>query len=278
MSAGAAPKQGDHVFNAIETALLKPFETIQALRSELVEGTYFIHDYLLTSYSVAKNIAGAPTLVQARSLIATAGAEDAALREISALMSRFPGLARLVTPAVLRQIHTENADNFGAAALRFEIELLKTVNHALEAVVAPVAARAPLQTQNSGIAYQQMLGSAFDPAAALVVIINSVAQEPAPHQSTFHRLVYDIAETLDRPATWKEPYAAFRGDRPSKTAGLITQIADVLLRIDQFRSQSAAFGLSIQSEITHKGQSDEARTKYGAMLHLLHMRLQQMRN
>ena len=122
-----------------------------------------------------------------------------------------------------------------------------------------------------------MLGAPFDPAVALVVILNSIAQEPLPHQSAFHRLINAIAETLDRPATWKDPVLAFHADKPSNTGSLITQLGDTLVRLDHFRSQSTAFGLSIRSELTHKGQSDDAKTQYGAMLHLLHMRLQQMR-
>src|SRR6059058_1268886 len=79
MSASATPKQGDHVFNAVEIAIMRPFESIRALRSALVDGEHFLHDYLLHSYSMARNMADAPVLVAARNLVALAGAEEDSL-------------------------------------------------------------------------------------------------------------------------------------------------------------------------------------------------------
>jgi hypothetical protein len=57
-TAAATPKQGDHVFNPVETPIIRPFETIRSLRSTFVDGEHFIHDYLLHSYSMAKRRSG----------------------------------------------------------------------------------------------------------------------------------------------------------------------------------------------------------------------------
>lgn len=63
MSATATPKQGDHVFNAVDTALMRPFETVKSLRSPIIQGQHFVHDYLLQSYSMATQIAGCESAV-----------------------------------------------------------------------------------------------------------------------------------------------------------------------------------------------------------------------
>ena len=68
MSATATPKQGDHVFNAVDTALMGPFETVKLFRSPIIEGQHFVYDYLLHSYSMAKQIAEAPILAAGRKL------------------------------------------------------------------------------------------------------------------------------------------------------------------------------------------------------------------
>src|SRR5438309_2125078 len=157
MSASATPKQGDHVFNAVEIAIMRPFESIRALRSALVDGEHFLHDYLLHSYSMARNMADAPILVAARNLVALAGAEEDSLREISALRSRYPALAR-VSSQLLREIHLQNSNQFGAASRRFEFEFLREVQQSLETAVAPAAAKPPATlTPSPGIASQQML-------------------------------------------------------------------------------------------------------------------------
>jgi hypothetical protein len=88
MATGATPRQGDHVFNDLSLALLRPFDIIQSLTSAHVDGRHFIHDYLLHAYSLAKTMADAPPLSQARTLAAFAGDEQNALREIAALRPR----------------------------------------------------------------------------------------------------------------------------------------------------------------------------------------------
>ena len=139
MSATATPKQGDHVFNAGDTALMLPFETVKSLRSPIIEGQHFVHDYLLQSYSMARQIAEVAILVAARNLVASAGAEEDALRELLNLRPRYPALVR-INSVVLRVVHQRNSDRFGAAAARYEFEVLSSIQQALETAVAPVIA------------------------------------------------------------------------------------------------------------------------------------------
>jgi hypothetical protein len=275
MSASATPKQGDHVFNAVETAILAPFETIRSLRSGFCDGQHFLHDYLLHSYSIARNIADAFTSLAARSLSASAGAEEDALREIRKLWAQYPALRR-VDAQLLRDIHLQNASHFGAAVRRFEVELLKTVQQALESAVAPRAAQAAGQTPSPGIACQQMLASAYDPGSALIVVVDRMSGEATPAQSAFYPVIVGIAQTLDRPAMWSSPFDAFRESRATATGAVIGKIREVLARIEAFKAQSSVFAALVKNEIAQKGRAPGADDTFGAMVHLVHARLQQM--
>jgi len=275
MSASATPKQGDHVFNAVETAILEPFETIRSLQSGVADGHHFLYDYLLHGYSIAKNIADAFTGLAARDLSASAGAEQDALREIGKLSAQYPALRR-VNAQGLREAHLQNALRFGSAARRFEVEVLKTVQQALESAVAPGATRAGAQTAVPGIACQQMLAAAYDPGSALIVVVDRVSGEAAPAQSAFYPVIIGIAQTLDRPAMWRSPLEAFRESRPTATGAVIAKIRDVLARIEAFKAQTSVFAALVKNEIAQKAHSPGSGETFGAMLHLLHARLARM--
>ena len=275
MSASAVPKQGDHVFNAIETAVLRPFATLQAMRSPTIPGQHFVHDFLLHSYSFARRVADEPVFAAGRNLIATAGAEEEALREFTHLRPRYPLLAR-VNAGTLRAIHQRNSTRFGEAAARFEVEVLRAIQQTLEIAVAPTPAGRPAATANPGIAFQQMLAAAYDPAAALVVLTNSVTSETPAVQAVFHSLLAAVADTFDQPMRWREPFTVFRADRPSATAETINTILQVLTRMDLLKAQSVIVGTSIQREISQKARSPQTDEAFGSMLHLIHSRLQQL--
>jgi hypothetical protein len=278
MASGATPRQGDHVFNDLSLALLRPFDIIQSLTSPHVDGRHFIHDYLVHAHGLVKTMADAPKLSEARTLAAFAGDEENALREIAALRTRNPALAR-ITPPFLRTIHDHNSNTFGDAGRRYDVEVLTAVQQSLQAAVAPAApAAAASRTAAAGIACQQMIAAAYDPAAALIVITDSVSQEPTQGQPNFHRTIAAIADTLDKPAMWKDPYENFRESRPTATGKKIDLILEVLRRMDLLKAQSSAFTGMIANEIRHKATAPKAAEEYGAMLHLLHMRLQQMRS
>lgn len=277
MSASAIPKQGDHVFNAVDTALIRPFETLRSLRSPLIEGQHFVPDYLLHSYSMAKQIAELPILAAGRKLVASAGAEDDALRELLELRSRYPALAR-INSAVLRDVHKRNSDRFGSAAARYEFEVLSAIQLALETAVAPPTAppRRAGTPANPGIAFQQMLDAAYDPAAALVVITNSASRETTAVQGTYHPVIAGLADTLERPLMWRDPFATFREERPTATGRMIMTIRDVLMRMDLLKAQSVTFGNWLRGEIAQKRRPPQTDAVFGSMLHLIHARLQQM--
>ena len=273
MASATAPKQGDHVFNAVDTALMRPFQTISSLRSGLVDGQHFIHDYLLQIDGLAREIARSRILADSRMHVATAGAEEDALREFSKLKTRLPALAR-VNATVLRDAHQKNAERFGGAAAHYETEFLRAVLEALEAVVAPTPA--PRRDASPGIAYQQMLSAAYDPAAALVVITNSMSRETMAHQAAFHSIISALADTLDKPGMWRDPYTNFGDDRAAVgTRTVIDGIRAGLLGMDQLKARSGYFAMFIRNEIAQKASWPGATTAYGAMLHLLHGKLVQ---
>jgi len=277
MSAAGTPKQGDHVFNSVEAEVLRPFETLRSLKSEHVDGRTFLHDYLLATYTFALNLAETRELRTARDLSASAGAEADALRLLSTQGRRYPSLLT-ITPDVLRSAHLHNAERFGAAVARYEVQVLSTVQQALERAVAPAAPRPHSGiSPTPGIAFQQMLGSAYDPAAALVVIATSAFAEIPQIQAAFHAVILRIAETLDRPGMWREPYLGFSELQKTKTGEIIGTIRTALRWIDQRGEQSKALAFMIGREISTAPHTAATEAAFGGMLHLIHMRLQQLR-
>ncbi len=276
MSATAIPKQGDHVFNALDAALMCPFESMRSLRSPMVEGQHFIHDYLLHSYSMAKEIAGLPILAEGRKLVASAGAEEDALRELLRLRPQYPALVR-INSAALRAVHNRNSDRFGAAVARYEFEVLSAIQQALEVAVTPAGGppRVTGKAASPGIAFQQMLESAYDPAAAVVVITNSASRETTAGQGTFHSVIAGIADTLERPMMWRDPFANFREARPTATGRMITTIREMFMRMDLLKARSLALEVDTR-EIAQKTDPSQTDAVFGSMLHLVHTRVQQM--
>jgi hypothetical protein len=256
---------------------MRPFETMRSLRSPIIDGQHFVHDYLMHSYSMAKQIAEGPILGAGRKLVASAGAEEEALRELLKLRLRYPGLVR-INSAVLRDAHQRNSDRFGAAVTRYESELLCAIRQALETAVAPPAAqsRRAATPASPGIAFQRMLDAAYDPAAALVVVSNSASRETTAVQGTFQPVIAGVADTLERPIMWRDPFASFREERPTATGRLIITVRDALMQMDVPKAQSVTFGSWIRQEIAQKTRPPQTDAVFGSMLHLIHARQQQM--
>lgn len=276
MAAGTTPKQGDHVFNAVDDAIMHPYDTVASLRSELVDGQQFIHEYLLHSYSFAHDLSRNPLWSSARRYVSMPGAEQETLRELKNLSSRNPALAR-ITPVLLRNIHNRNSDRFGAAAAEFEMEVLRVIREALEKAVALAGAPRDVRpTRGPGLAFQHMLDTSYDPAAALSVITRSMTTEQPGIQSNFHPVIFGIAETLDRPGMWKEPYLGFREMRSTGTGEAVKDIGSLLLRLDGMKAQSLLLAKWIADEIEQKKRTAGAEAVYGSMLHLLHARLEKI--
>jgi hypothetical protein len=172
--------------------------------------------------------------------------------------------------------HLRNSDQFGAASDRYEREILTLIQRSLEtALVVRREEPSNPRTPVGSIACQQMLNAAYDPAAALIVVTNSMLSEAQSAQGTLHGVIVRIADTLDRPALWREAFLGFREMRDSGTGKIISGIRDVLTQMELLKAQSMSFTALIKNEIRHKSQSGEAEEEFGAMLYLLHRRLQQ---
>ena len=65
-----------------------PFETVRSFWSPIIEVQHFLPGYRLHSYSMARQIAEVPTLAAGRKLLASAGAEEDASRELLRLRPR----------------------------------------------------------------------------------------------------------------------------------------------------------------------------------------------
>ncbi|WP_031499087.1 hypothetical protein [Bryobacter aggregatus] len=102
-----------------------------------------------------------------------------------------------------------------------------------------------------------MLNSADDPAAALVLIVNSMACE---NSGTCLAIVTAIADSLERPALWKGIYDGFREGRPTKTGELlITGIGRVLQELQFLKAPGLAISQWIGNEIRqHAGEAQSA--------------------
>ncbi len=274
MASFSAPKQGDHVFNDVATAILSPFEIIGSANLSRGTGRDFIQRYLLHTHNLAKELADRAVLRTMRRFSASEGGQDDALRELGKLAGRYPRLASL-NPGVLHGIHVKNSTAFGAATRRYEVALLTELRQSIEATLAGRRSTSP---RNSGIAFQQMLDAAYDPAAALVAITLSMYNETTQLQGAFLPVILDLVEALDRPGLWKEPYKNFRESKTTATGALIHEIGLAQLNLDSMKAPGSLFTSNLSDEIAAgpRFQPQQTQSEYGEMLHKLHQHLQRL--
>jgi hypothetical protein len=278
MAAPVGPRQGDHVFNDIETAILRPFEAISAMPWSFGGGRQFLARYLLHTYEMARDLAGRAVHRNARTLSAPANAGADAVRELGRLVRQYPELRNL-SAGVLLGIHTRNSTAFGDASRRFEWVVLKEIQEAIEKALDPQY-QSPSRVQTPGLALQAMLNAAYDPAAALVVLTGSMSRETSHLQGALIPLILEVFQTLEQPGSWREPFRKFHQGRPNPTAtGRIAgAIWDGLLGLDSLKMPGTLFSKSIRDEIAAGPQvlAQQTTAQYGEMLHLLHQYLQRI--
>ena len=185
-----------------------------------------------------------------------------------------------MTTSRFREVHESNAAHFGAAALRFEIALLTAVREALGIAVTPAGERgrrSPVYA-SAGIAYQQLIDAAYDPAAALRVIA-ATFRKGGSAQGAFQQWFVAVADTLDQPPLRKTPYLAFRESPPALTGRRLNEIRDGLFQLDILKAKGMSFSMLVQTELMHsaKTASPHQQDTHSAILHLVHERLQQIR-
>jgi hypothetical protein len=273
------PLQGDHVINDVRTAVLRPFEIIRSLHSADVDGQHFLHDHLVSTYSFLRGAVESHDA--ARAFVATGGMEST-LRALSELRPRFPRAAA-VTAAQLRALHDQNSSEFGTAASRFEIAILDTVQDCLEGLVSARRSGTPARFGMApGIVYQQMFDAAYDPAAALRVVADSRGRESASSRGVIDQWMGRVVDTLDTPPRWREPYQALptyaKDSGPS--AGperTIHEIGLALLRMESAKTRGLSLTTTLRNELlsNHRTMSPPLERQFGAMLSLIHGRLQQ---
>ena len=253
MATSHAPKQGDHVFNDLREVLLRPFQSISALRSPPADGMRFIQLYLLHTADRVRRAANNEGLQTARKLSASQGAEEDAIKLLTALGDRRPALRRL-NPGLLRKVHLENASQFGESARRYELEVLRVVQNAIELMVS---ASAPTSTTKAGIMFQQVLDHAYDPASALVMIAKSASNENPAIQGTFLNLIESIADKLERPAMWQDPFLAFAqaNHQQSETAMVVQIIADGLRQLYYLKVPGFSLDTVLRDEIKQNARA-----------------------
>ena len=277
------PRQGDHVFNDVAIAVTRPFEIIKAMRSADADGQHFVHEHLLCTYSFLRRATYTPEFRAAREFSATGGMEST-LRVLAEIRERFPRAAS-VTGAQLRALHDRNSAEFGAAATRFEIAFLRTVSRCLETLLrsgdTPTASHAGT---NPGIVYQQMFDDAYDPAAALRVVADSRLRETPNSRGVIDRWIGGVVETLTTPPLWREPYRAlpaYGKTLPSTAAErIIHTIGSALLRLDSAKTRGLSLTMTMTNELLSNGRqrSADLERKFGALLSLIHQRLQQVQH
>jgi hypothetical protein len=128
-----------------------------------------------------------------------------------------------------------------------------------------------------GVAYQRLIDTAYDPAAALVVITSSMVREQPSIQGHFHPVIFGIAETLDRPAQWREPFARFQERWNSGTDRIVALTRDALFAMYFLKAPGLSIAHWIREAILQHARTPGADQDYGAMLHLVENHLQKLR-
>ena len=279
MAATADPQQGDHLFNDLGTAVLRPFLRIRDLCSPEANGEDFLNTHLLHTFSMAHGIAHAKTLVAARTLVAT-GTVDEADRALTSLRTRFPAL-KPITARALRAVHDRNAEQFGNAAQRFEMTFTVAIRNAVQAAIAGRALQPrSREDANASMAFQRLVGSAYDPAAALRLLVARLATEAASSQGALQNFIVRAAEAIDRPTFWRNPFLDLQAKDPAASIRTITSVKDKLLDLYALNSRGMNFSLVVQTEIEQVAAeaTPEVRATYDGMLYLLHRRVQQLQS
>ncbi len=215
---GSGTKQGDHVFNDLRTAIERPIDSMREARVEGLDGEHFLTDFLPYGVDLAKRILRDPIWQTVRQFTATPGEEPQALLRLSRVAANRPVLAG-ITKEKLVSIHSENAGRFGAETHRFESEFLTAMRHALAVATehpdTPNNANLIFGTDSPTMAFQSLVDTAFDPAAALVIVIAHADRLTVLGQSSGLTFLESVWGTIDpwRPALWTETWNQFRGTR-----------------------------------------------------------------
>jgi hypothetical protein len=281
MGGSHTPKQGDHVFNAFGEVLWRPFESLTALNSPPADGARFIQFYLLGCADRIQHLGAVEALTTARRLTVSQGDEEDALRALAGFSDRRPVLRR-VNPAMLRKIHLENARDFGEAARYYELEVLRAVQSAIEGlVVASTQGAAQVDSDTkAGIAFQRVLNHAYDPGSALVIIAKSVQNENPAAQGAFLGLIESIADKLERPAMWRDPFDAFPESNAlrSETGRIVRTISEGLRQLFYSKVPGLSLDVALRQEIKQSARGMALQgSEASALLFGLQNRIQKLR-
>lgn len=278
------PKQGDHVFNDLETAIVAPVETITSFQGDTVNGQHFLDDYLLHTKCMFQKLAGDELWRSSRSYTASDGDEEDVLKELRKLQPKMPSLPRL-EPVLLREIHDDNANRFGERRERYEYDFFNCLQDLLTGVAnGDAAGPAPRSMLGAHIAFQRMVDRAYDPAAALVVVTKRSLMDDSIGQGVTQRLISSLAQAAmaNDPTQWTHPFELF----PLSKAGETKRVADGMHATLEHRRQINVQGQTVLrvmcAELATKENPritpGERREASGYMLHLVNQRLRQMQS
>lgn len=258
------PKQGDHVFNDLSTAIVRPFETIKSLP----EGRMFVFEHLVKFDDSMRELSERPDLQESRKYSAMDGDEQDAFQRPPA---QFQSLSRVE----LQALHDANAAAFGAAAARYELATLEVVYSLVEQAISPGNASLP----NCGNAFQQMFQSSYDPASALVLILARTKREAVPKQSPCYNVAFQVMQSLQRPANWSAPYAN-AVDTSSATGKLIDGIGSSMRKLESMRMLGMSMTERMRIEMSPYLKESAAKRggELSRTLHALHGKIQKLRS
>ena len=284
---GSGTKQGDHVFNDLQTAIERPIDSIRSATNAGLDGRHFLIDYLPHGTDLARRILRDPIWSAVRQYVATPGQEQDALNRLHRVATNRGFVARVTYQKVV-QAHLQNAERFGQAASRFEFEFLSAMVHALT-----VAIKRPDSSNNSNlifsdhatpvIAFQSMVNAAFDPAAAMVVLMDRADKENALGQGSVLNLLEAIWGTIDpnRPAMWADAWNQFRDTKPQPVVRLVNDIRAALNGLSALKVAGQSEILQTLSEAASGRKSgvkpDEWTAHYAYMIAALTTRVEQLR-
>lgn len=263
MSDNSTPKQGDHVFNDLSTAIVRPFETIKSLP----EGRMFIFEHLVKFDDSMRELSERADLQESRKFTAMDGDEQDAFQRPPA---QFQSLSR----TELQTLHNANAAAFGEAASRYELATLEVVYSLVEQAIAPGTPQLP----NCGNAFQQMFQSAYDPAAALVLILSRTKREAPPKQTPCYNVAFQVMQSLQRPANWGLPYAN-PTDTSTATGRMIDGIGSSMRKLESMRMLGMSMTERMRIEMSPylRETASKRSGELSRTLHALHGRIQKLR-
>lgn len=202
---GSTPKQGDHVFNDLESGILRPFRVVSSIGCGNAPGHPALSDYMHVGIDDAKRLFRRAAYTDARRLVSHPSVEADILKVLNPRRRQY-GRAEL-TLQKLRDTHHRNASQFGS-------RLQEYTEAAIDCFLAVLTAAIDKKTHTPGISAVKsttvslrgcaLVHASFDPATALVLLVSTGYAEKQQALDKVLVLADKLADSIvhERPMEW----------------------------------------------------------------------------